>query len=183
MAKSYAGVHFVNASAKRFLKKNNHPEMDLLNNEYLLFFFCAGKNKLRYLMIGGYAVNYYGYNRNTRDLDIWLAPTNENKNAFMQTLICMGYADSEVAPIGKEDFTLPYIANVGGPDAPMDFLTVVHHSVSFDAAENEKMIFNVADGPEVNLVSYNFLIDLKLRARRPKDLFDIEQLNRLRNNL
>jgi len=31
------------------------------------------------MLIGGYAVNYYGYNRNTDDMDVWLAPTNENK--------------------------------------------------------------------------------------------------------
>ncbi len=156
--------------------------MDLLNKEYILFFSCAIKNKLRYLMIGGYAVNYYGYSRNTRDLDIWLAPTNENKKAFINTLKCMGYSEMEVAPIDSEDFTQPYIANVGGPDSPMDFLTIVHHLVSFDEAENEKMVFDIMNGLAENLVSYNFLIDLKLRARRPKDLFDIEQLNKLRNN-
>ena len=94
----------------------------------------------------------------------------------------MGYSEMEVAPIESKDFTQPYIANVGGPDSPMDFLTIVHHLVSFDEAENEKMVFNIMDDLAVSLVSYNFLIDLKLRARRPKDLFDIEQLNTLRHN-
>ena len=50
--------------------------MDILNNEFLLFLDCAGKNNLRYLLIGGYAVNYYGYNRHTADMDIWVAPDN-----------------------------------------------------------------------------------------------------------
>ena len=31
-----------------------------------------------------YAVNYYGYLRNIDDLDIWLAPTNENRDAFIE---------------------------------------------------------------------------------------------------
>jgi hypothetical protein len=34
--------------------------MDILNEEFLLFLKCAGQNKLRYMLIGGYAVNYYG---------------------------------------------------------------------------------------------------------------------------
>jgi len=34
-----------------------------LNNEFLLFLSCAEQNNLKYMLIGGYAVNYYGYNR------------------------------------------------------------------------------------------------------------------------
>jgi hypothetical protein len=29
--------------------------------------------RVRYLVLGGYAVNHYGYRRATRDLDIWIA--------------------------------------------------------------------------------------------------------------
>ena len=35
-------------------------KMELLDKEFLLFFSCAQQNKLRYMIIGGYAVNYYG---------------------------------------------------------------------------------------------------------------------------
>ena len=37
-----------------------------------------------------------GYSRNTGDLDIWIAPTNENKLVFIQTLLCMNYSESEI---------------------------------------------------------------------------------------
>lgn len=52
--------------------------MDIENEEFLLFLKCAKKNNLRYMCIGGYAVNYYGFHRATDDMDIWIAPTNEN---------------------------------------------------------------------------------------------------------
>lgn len=29
--------------------------------------------KIKYLLIDGYAVNYYGYRRTTNDLDVWIA--------------------------------------------------------------------------------------------------------------
>ncbi len=83
--------------------------MDLLNPEFLLFLKCAQKNHLRYMVIGGYAVNYYGYNRNTDDLDIWLDPTNENKKAFIDTLLCMNYSEPEVSPLNQEDFAKGFI--------------------------------------------------------------------------
>ena len=154
--------------------------MDLINEDFLQFFACAKNNKLRYLMIGGYAVNFHGYNRNTQDLDIWLAPTNENKIAFVNTLVCMGYSNEEVNSLKEEDFTQPFIANIGSPNASIDFLTVVHHLISFDKAENEKSIFSLNNDTEVSIVSYDFLIEIKLKAMRPKDFSDIEQLNKLR---
>ncbi len=47
--------------------------MDVTNKDFLLFLNCAQQNKLRYMIIGGYAVNYYGFHRATDDLDIWIA--------------------------------------------------------------------------------------------------------------
>ena len=69
--------------------------MDIENEEFLLFLQCAQQNRLRYLCIGGYAVNYYGYHRTTDDMDIWIAPTIENKECFLKTLRCMNYSDNE----------------------------------------------------------------------------------------
>jgi hypothetical protein len=36
---------------------------------------------VRYLVLGGYAVNHYGYHRATDDLDLWIAidPTKESQ--------------------------------------------------------------------------------------------------------
>ena len=96
--------------------------MDLLHPEFVSFLSCAKKNSLRYLLIGGYAVNYYGYNRNTHDLDVWIAPTIENRNAFINTLLCMDYSEDEVLPLYNEDFTIPFKADIGSPGAALHSL-------------------------------------------------------------
>ena len=106
--------------------------MDILNNEFLLFMSCAQQAGLRYLLIGGYAVNYYGYNRNTEDMDVWLAPDNNNKQAFINTLLCMQYSQSEVASLQKEDFTEPFVGSISSGNAVVDVLTFVHYSISFE---------------------------------------------------
>lgn len=98
--------------------------MDILNSEFLQFFTCAQKNNLNYLLIGGYAVNYYGYNRNTDDMDIWLEPSNENKQAFINTLLCMSYSEKEVEPLYKEDFTKYFIGTIGPSGSELDVLTI-----------------------------------------------------------
>ena len=155
--------------------------MDILNNEFLLFLDCAGKNNLRYLLIGGYAVNYYGYNRHTADMDIWVAPDNQNRQAFINTLLCMKYSENEVAPLHNEDFTKPFVGTIGSTDANVDVLTFVHHAISFEAADKGKNIVEVQPGIFLNIVPYEVLKDMKLRTHREKDMFDIARLEEIRN--
>jgi hypothetical protein len=155
--------------------------MDVLNREFRLFLQCAQQSGLRYLLIGGYAVNYYGYVRNTDDLDIWLAPTNENKEAFKETLLCMQYSQSEVDGLNEEDFTGYFVGVIGSASDRIDVLTIVHHALSYEEAEKEKQVFEIEPGLFVNIVPYSFLREMKLRSTRPKDLFDIARLEELRN--
>lgn len=133
------------------------------------------------MLIGGYAVNYYGYNRNTNDMDVWIAPTVENKTSFINTLLCMRYSESEVATIRDEDFTSRFIGHFGTPVNDIDVLTIVHHSISYEEAEKNKSTFEIEPGLFMNFVPYDFLIRMKLLARRPKDYLDISELDKLRN--
>lgn len=155
--------------------------MDILNSEFLLFLSCAQKNNLRYMLIGEYAMNYYGYNHNTSDMDVWLAPTTENKHAFIDTLLCMNYAENEVAALREEDFTTYFVGNIGNKDARIDILTIVHKDIPFDSAEKNKETFEISPGIVMNIAPYDFLKNIKLRAARPKDLFDIARLEKLRS--
>ena len=155
--------------------------MDILNNEFLLFLKCAQQNNLRYLLVEGYAVNYYGYVRNTQDMDIWLAPTNENRQAFINTLLCMQYSENEVSPLYDEDFTKPFVGTIGTLEADLDVLTFVHKDISFDEAERQKSVFEIEEGLSLNIVPYEILKEMKLRSARDKDLFDVARLEEIRN--
>ena len=156
--------------------------MDIENKEFLLFLKCAKENQLRYVCIGGYAVNYYGYHRSTDDMDIWIAPTNENKQSFLNTLRCMNYDEDEINQIKNEDFTTYFMCTLGSRPYVIDVLTIVHADLSFDEAESALRIHNVGNGIEIKFVPYDFLKELKLRSRRPKDLWDVARLDELRNS-
>jgi hypothetical protein len=156
--------------------------MDIEHPEFLNFLSCAQKNKLRYMCIGGYAVNYYGFHRTTEDLDIWIAPTNENKKCFFNTLLCMGYTESEFEYIKNEDFTTYFMCTLGARPNVIDILTVIHQAVNFDEAEKNMTLHKLTDDLELKLVSYEILKDTKLYSHRPKDLEDISKLEKLRNN-
>jgi len=155
--------------------------MDILNSEFLFFLRCAQQNNLRYLLIGGYAVNYYGYTRNTDDMDIWLAPNNENKKAFIDTLLCMKYPAEDVAPLLDKDFTKYFMGSIGSKETKIDIITIVHYAISYDDAEKQKQVFEIEPDVFLNIVPYNILKDMKLRSRREKDLFDIARLEEILN--
>ena len=55
----------------------------LLPPDFKEFLRLLNSHDVEYLLIGGYAVNYYGYLRATADLDIWIAidPLNAEKMA------------------------------------------------------------------------------------------------------
>lgn len=155
--------------------------MDIEHPEFILFLKCAAQNNLRYMCIGGYAVNYYGFHRVTEDMDIWIAPANENKICFLSTLHCMGYSENETRNIKDEDFTTYFMCTLGVRPHVIDVLTVVHKNISFDEAEKNMMTHVTDSGVNMNLVPYDFLKDIKLRSSRPKDLWDISRLEELRN--
>lgn len=155
--------------------------MDIENEEFLLFLKCASINKLRYLCIGGYAVNYYGFHRHTEDLDIWIAPTNENKDCFFNTLSCMGYSEQELVPIKDQNFTQHFVCSLSYPPYVIDVLTIIHKDLNFEDAEKDTVIHIVSEGIELKLIPYHFLKEVKLRSGREKDYFDIARLEEMRN--
>ncbi len=46
---------------------------------------------VRYLIVGGVAVNVHGYLRHTKDLDLVIAPEESNCRAAMDALTSLGY--------------------------------------------------------------------------------------------
>jgi hypothetical protein len=155
--------------------------MDIEHPEFLLFLKCAKQQALRYMCIGGYAVNYHGYHRSTEDMDIWIAPTTKNKECFINTLLCMGYSENEIEYIKNEDFSTYFMCTLGARPHVIDVLTIIHKNISFDEAEKEIIIHPIGDNIDLNFVPYNFLKDIKLYSTRPKDLFDVARLEEIRN--
>jgi hypothetical protein len=48
-------------------------------------------HEARFLLVGGYAVNVFGYVRNTVDLDIWVASDNENRRRVIDAVRDFGF--------------------------------------------------------------------------------------------
>jgi hypothetical protein len=67
--------------------------MDVLDEELLRFWKTLNENNVRYIMIGGLATRFHGYNRNTDDIDMWLEDDLKNRKSLRKAFIELGYGD------------------------------------------------------------------------------------------
>ena len=89
--------------------------MNILINEHKELLIAMLNHKVSFILIGGYAVNYYGYDRMTGDMDIWLKPTNNNRVNFLKAISDFGIVDEDVVALSKKDFRRSWCSS---PTAP-----------------------------------------------------------------
>lgn len=53
--------------------------MDVLDEVLLRFWSSLNNHDVKYIMVGGFATRFHGFNRSTDDLDIWLYDTLDNR--------------------------------------------------------------------------------------------------------
>ena len=70
----------------------------LLTDDFKEFLKSLNANRVDYLLVGGYAVGYYGYPRATVDLDVWVKATRDNGDRVVAALRAFGLETSAPDP-------------------------------------------------------------------------------------
>lgn len=137
-------------------------------------------NNLKYITIGGFAVNIYGYSRNTGDLDILIEDSLENRKNLRKAFIEIGIGDFESIETmqfipGWTDFTLFF-------GLQLDVMTSIKglENVPFEELL-EKATKVILGNVAVNFIDYDNLIIAKKATNRLKDQLDLEELNKINN--
>ena len=152
--------------------------MNIFQDEHLEILKVLNKYKVNYILIGGVAVNYYGFSRPTGDLDVWLEPTEENKQKLLRALVALNIMEEDIETINSTDFNDAVVFHIGTtPPFVIDFLTKIV-GVKWDEAWEMK-IQEVVEGITISFLHINHLKVNKLIAGRPKDHEDTRQLNRI----
>lgn len=60
--------------------------MDILDEELLKFWNSLNDNNVRYIMVGGFAVNMHGYTRATDDIYVWIEDSLHNRRNLGKAL-------------------------------------------------------------------------------------------------
>lgn len=148
------------------------------------------KQKLRYLIVGGVAVNLHGYPRFTNDIDILLALDHANLETMARIMESMGYQqrlpisiqeleDSDkVRRLVKEKGLVAYsFIHAKEPQFNIDVL--VSESIDFEKFSVHTMKAEVW-GLEIPVVSIDDLIAMKQHSDREKDVQDVVALLELK---
>jgi hypothetical protein len=122
------------------------------------------------LLIGGYAVGFYGYPRATADMDVWVSTIAENVERVISTLEEFGFAGVTVDLFRKEK----QVIRMGVPPLRIEVLTGIS-GVEFEECYAKRAVA-MLDGVEVNLISLEHLKQNKKASGRHKDLNDLEHL-------
>ncbi len=136
-------------------------------------------NKVEYLVVGGYAVNFHGYRRTTGDIDIWIRPDNgTNKKNIILSLQNLGVESDKLEQLQQLNFTEPLVFVDGEEPFKIDFMTYVS-GVTFDDAWKKKITTQI-DGLEILFIHLNDLVISKISTDRLKDKIDIEMLQKIK---
>ena len=144
----------------------------ILNQDFREFIALLNKHKVRYLLIGGYAVALHGHPRYTKDLDIWIWMDNANATMICAVLEEFGFRSLDLTP---EDFLEPdRIIQLGYPPNRIDLMTSPK-GIDFEAcyATREKIEI---EGLDIDLIDLENLKKNKKATGRHQDLADLENL-------
>lgn len=153
---------------------------NLFNQDFQDFLDALHKHDVRYVLVGGYSVILHGYSRTTGDMDIWVEKTDDNYRklqiAFWEFGMSMfdmtaenflNNPDFDVFTFGRQPVAIDIITSIKG----LTFTETYEHAASVEI-----------EGTMLRLIHYNDLIKAKKAAGRPRDLNDIEQLEKGKQN-
>lgn len=144
------------------------------------FVSLANKHQVRMLMVGGGAVNFHGYQRHSADVDFWIETTDENFKKLVLVFNEMGF-EIEDFPLAVKQQQQNISIKFSPLDLDLELITNFSVNKSFSEAYNDSEVAEVNDNKFLrwNVLSFEDLISSKIKANRPKDLLDIQQLQEI----
>ena len=70
----------------------------MLSKDFKEFIELLNENKVRYLVVGGYAVAFHGHPRYTKDIDVWIELSPDNANKILDALKKFGFGSLGLKP-------------------------------------------------------------------------------------
>ena len=143
-----------------------------MNADYIDMLKCLNKAGVDYILVGGWAVNMYGYIRATVDLDIWIVADANNAKKVYASVAEFGAPVSEMKPEEFAEYGM--IFQIGVAPCRVDIISKISGVSYADAIT--RAVPKTIDGIPVRIISLEDLIANKKASGRVKDLADVEVL-------
>lgn len=145
-----------------------------LPKDFKEFLRLLNSKRIEYLVVGGYAVAYYGYPRATGDMDIWIGISEDNAHKIVEAFREFGVGSPEL----KDELFLSKGKNIrmGNPPLRIEVLTSID-GVEFADCRRNREIVQIED-VEICFISFDDLKKNKKASARYQDLADLENLEK-----
>ena len=153
--------------------------MDVFDEDLLRFWKCLSQNNVNYIMVGGFATRFHGFNRNTDDLDLWLEDTLLNRKNLRAAFRELQYGD--FPSVETMQFVPGWTNFYVGDGIVLDIMTDMKglEDMSFITCLSQASIADL-DGIKIPFLHINQLILNKKIVNRPKDQIDVIELERIK---
>ena len=144
------------------------------------FIMLLAKHNVKYVIVGGEAVIYYGYARLTGDVDFFFGTSKENAQRLYNALDEFWRGDIPGVNSFEEVMASGTILQFGLPPNRIDLVNQID-GVTFEEAWMGKTTISVGISDEsipVHFIGLDQLITNKEAIKRPKDLEDLKYLKK-----
>lgn len=143
-----------------------------ISSDYRDLFRELNKHKVKYLVVGAYAVVYYTEPRFTKDLDIWVKADTKNAGKLYRALKEFGAPLKNVHP---EDFTNESLVyQIGLAPIRVDIIMGLP-GIKFDLAWKNSTRSKYGGTP-INILGIEELVRSKKKTNRAQDRLDLKRL-------
>jgi len=143
-----------------------------LHKDLREFVGLLNANGVEYLVVGAFAVAFYGIPRYTGDLDLFVRPSPANADRLLRVLSQFGFGNLEIS---AQDLQAPdKVIQLGVTPNRIDLLTSLS-GVEFDEAWSTRK-HGELDGITAGYIGMAALIRNKETTGRARDLADAEEL-------
>lgn len=153
--------------------------MEIFDEEILNLWKLLNQNNVRYIVVGGFAVNLHSFSRYTGDLNLWIQDTAANRANLRNALRQAGMRDV------KEMETAEFVPGWTSLNLPSGFeLDLMTYLKSVGQKQFEEL-YQQSTLAEIHQVSVRFfpinqLIEEKKATGRAQDLIDASDLEKIK---
>lgn len=137
-------------------------------------------HRVKYLVVGGYAVSFHSQPKATKDLDILIKADLANASAVYAAMAKFGAPLHNLVP--KDFIEKGKFYRMGRPPLMIDILPEIS-DIDFDAAWEKRVEVEIGKGLRVHFIDADSLVKSKLASGRPEDVADVAVLRQAAQSL
>lgn len=147
----------------------------MISSDYKDMLLALLAEDVKFILVGGYALAAHGYPRFTLDIDFFVLASPDNARAVIRALRRFG---APLSGVSEADFEKEGIVfQVGVAPLRIDIITQIS-GVAFSDAWPRAAVMEW-EGLSIRVLSVLDLLANKRASGRPKDLLDVQLLERL----